>query len=292
MASVALLPLLMSACGPILRSLTEDSRAAAVRDAAGKKLQCAEPLRLEERDSFHDMQWLVSGCGRTAACGEFGTVRCFENPPRLLDFGDERLPNGFIIVAEVVGELTGCPQHDVRIARVGLAGETGIVSASVCDREFSCDVTRIDGHFTTAACAEVSVEQTALKIAMAQLELETGCSTAKIRVAGASLVRGTERKFRFSACEKGYVCTTASGRAECKAALGDFVPEEPAPSVATGKSSEQPRVQPDPPAAALSERAGPVECPAERAPTWSTASAEQKRSMLRRCQAAKSPAGP
>jgi hypothetical protein len=205
---------LSSSCAAIYRAAAGDSRVAPVREAGGKALSCQEQLHVEERDTFYDMQWLVTGCGRSVACGDVDDqLRCFENPPKLSDFGRERLPDAFLSAAESVAASTGCSMLDARSTR---QGEAQVLSTSLCDRDFVCEF----GRRNNAECHEVSVEKTMRKVVLDRLALETGCPTENIEFASqAAWVRGTEHAYRLTACGKSYVCTTASGRTDCKAAL-------------------------------------------------------------------------
>jgi hypothetical protein len=212
---------LSSGCRTIYRAVVGDDRAVPVRALASQSLGCNEQeLQVEERDTFFDMQWLVTGCGRSVACGDVDDqLRCFANPPKLSDFGGERLPDAFLSAAESVAEATGCSKLDARSTR---HGEAQILSTSLCDRDFVCEF----GRRNNAECHEVSVERTMRKVVLDRLGLETGCPTENIEFANqAAWVRGTEHAYRLTACGKAYVCTTASGRTDCKAALAAQAPE-------------------------------------------------------------------
>lgn len=218
-----MLLLSLSGCAGIYRGLAGDSRLQPVRSTAAAVLNCAEPIVVEERDYFHDMQFLAKGCQRETACMEIGDrFQCFKNPPRLANFGKERLPDGFLAVATSVAAITGCPSSDARphtVGEINRAG-VGVFTASICDRDFTCTTSgRVN---LEAECSETkqSVETTNQKVVVDRLQLETGCDRKEIRiVSDADWGRGTERAYRMTACGTPFVCTTAPGRTDCKAAL-------------------------------------------------------------------------
>lgn len=204
-----------------------DSRLEPVRTAAAKNLRCNDVVVLE-RDYFYAMQFLATGCGRALEClYRDDVLHCFNAPAKIADFGDERRPNGFLSVAHAAAVQTGCGAGEARVARLG---ETSRFVASLCSRNFDCIVSLPDDENTaTAECEETeeSKDLTAMTIAKDRLGLETGCD--KISLVGqAAWIRGTERAYGFDACGKRYTCTTASGRTDCKAALG----QAPAPDLA------------------------------------------------------------
>lgn len=207
----ALLLLCLTSCASIYRALAGESRIAPVREAGAKKLICdIAKVTVDERDYSHEMQFVVTGCGRAVACHDIDDAwLCFPNPPRIADFGEERLPEGFKAAADSVAAITGCPAGETRVS-VLEAGRSW--SAALCDRDFIC----------TASCEEsaASVERTAEKVSSDRLALETGCAAEEIKLENkAKWIRGSERAYSFSACGKRYTCTTAAGRTDCKAAL-------------------------------------------------------------------------
>jgi len=94
-----------------------------------------------------------------------------------------------------------------------------------CGREWSCHSENATIGFIIdwdVFCDETgtSKESVNKKAVIDQLSLETNCPKDKIKIDRESeWVRGTERSYRLSACGEVYVCTSASGRIECKAAL-------------------------------------------------------------------------
>lgn len=87
---------------------------------------------------------------------------------------------------------------------------------------------RYDAVAPTVAAPQIVCEETAeseaetlRRVAVDRLALETGCPAEQIAVTqAAEWGRGRERAFRLTACGRPYVCTTAPGRTDCKAALG------------------------------------------------------------------------
>jgi hypothetical protein len=123
---------------------------------------------------------------------------------------------------DIVAQQTKC-------AKDGAEVDTGsrIWSVNLCDRQFLCRSSS-QAAFPDA-CSETpeSTERTAQKISADRLALETSCPSASIHlVETAAWTRGDERAYRFTACGKPYVCTTAAGRTDCKAALASAAPAQ------------------------------------------------------------------
>jgi len=219
-------------CMKLHRKITgeEDPDHIAVKLEATKFIpDCVGRITVEEKDTGHAMRWLASGCGAYAACrdSERG-IQCFENPPRLADFADawrQRAPKGFEFAAQSVAAQTGCPTAQTRLLR-SRQEQFSVILAWNCDRSFECvpvtDSVKRELTIVGAKCDETpeSAERTAIKISVDRLALETGCPAKNIQVGEAmNWTRGTERAFRLTACGSAYVCTTAAGRTDCKAAL-------------------------------------------------------------------------
>lgn len=123
----------------------------------------------------------------------------------------------------------GCPEERIAISNYieprGLS-PVSTWTASGCDRTWSCR-SRLIGAGTAFSsvvydCVETEASEaaTALRIATDRLRLESNCPAEKIALTSqAEWRRGTETAYRFEACGKPYVCTTAAGRTDCKAAL-------------------------------------------------------------------------
>ena len=130
-------------------------------------------------------------------------------------------------------ERVRCPEARLQVSnyRTGAAGlSPSTWNAAGCDRRWSCEL------YATAAgsglpdrmtCSEdeASRQMTIRKVAVDRLALESGCPKEAIRIlAESEWSRGGEQAFRMGACGRVYVCTTAAGRTDCKAAL----PQAPA----------------------------------------------------------------
>jgi hypothetical protein len=91
------------------------------------------------------------------------------------------------------------------------------------------------------------------------------------------------------------VCTTsAAGQAECHPALSEApqqqrLPEPPPAAPLDAGPAAKPIATVPPQPDVGTSAPGPGECPAERSPNWSEASAMEKRTMVRRCEAARAP---
>lgn len=75
-----------------------------------------------------------------------------------------------------------------------------------------------------AECEETEASKAAVyrQVVLDRLSLETGCAPELVAVTKeADWSRGGEKAYRMTACGKAYVCTTAAGRTDCKAALGE-----------------------------------------------------------------------
>lgn len=191
---------------------------------------------MRSRDPSRAMRWLVEGCGKPIACREDDTVdvACFDDPPRLADYRDERrqrAPEGFEMVAKAVEEVTRCPASDARVARVDLKADFSPMTAAICDRDFRCEpeLDRIKRELTMVGvkCEETaqSLERTERRVVVDRLALETSCPPQKIVVVSSTAwKRDTERGYRLNACDRAFICTTAAGRTDCKPALDQVAP--------------------------------------------------------------------
>lgn len=77
---------------------------------------------------------------------------------------------------------------------------------------------------TKVTCEETEASKAAVhrQVVTDRLALETSCPTSKIEITReADWSRGGEKAYRMTACGKPYVCTTAAGRTDCKAALAE-----------------------------------------------------------------------
>lgn len=259
-------------CFPIIRAINgeEDPDVVEVKDAAAKILPpgCRPQLVAEEKDTDEAMQWLVTGCSSNVACrGSDDGIQCFTAPARLGDFEDarrRRAPFGFAETAKGVQAISGCAASDTRVTLAwkptkgtpsfgaalasSFSGQrakwpessAGYVATN-CDREFSC-VLPVDGReleaIGPAECEEsrASIDRSSRKFIVDRIGLETGCRSKDV-VLGEAIGSGTERAFRLTACGSAYVCTTAAGRTDCKAALSaapaaPAATEQPAPDAA------------------------------------------------------------
>lgn len=90
-----------------------------------------------------------------------------------------------------------------------------------CDREWLCGFHTAPTNAYVCEESGRSREETMRQIVLDRLALETSCPRAKIEVLSKTEWRvGTETAYRLSACDRAFVCTTAAGRVDCKAALG------------------------------------------------------------------------
>ena len=97
-------------------------------------------------------------------------------------------------------------------------------TAAGCDRIFDCTLLITSGgpFMPTPKCTEreASKEATTRKVVTERLALETGCSAEQIKIVQASAWKaGTEQAYRLDACGSPYLCTSAAGRVDCKAAI-------------------------------------------------------------------------
>lgn len=238
-----LLPLLVlissTGCGRIVRSIggLEDPDPAAVKRAATQALACnAKDVFASEWSEVPGYEWTAIGCGRTVVCkGGWESWTCVPRTPSFMDGKNQLLPgsDGYTGIAADLGTQTGCLEEPViwvikEKERMGYAA----FGATICGRQFACASAVSPANDVTeqTRCTETkeSSERTLRKVAADRLALETGCPEKDIRVDEASAwTRGTERAFRMTACGGQYICTTAAGRTDCKAAL---VAPPPAPA--------------------------------------------------------------
>ncbi len=237
MPRVALLTVLAlagSGCiAPLIRSIAgmEDPDAAHVRKAAAPKLACPVEEVTAVKDGEHgSYDWTATGCSNGVACkGSWSEWQCISLPLPWWFETEEKY--SVLLVSSEVQRQTGCE---------GAADVTpptaGAYAATLCDRDFSCrgvfDSVRRKLTMVGATCEEFSgsIERTSRKVAVDRLAVETSCPAKDIQIGEATAwIRGSERAYRLSACGKAYVCTTASGRTDCKGALAEEAPAPPQP---------------------------------------------------------------
>ncbi len=102
---------------------------------------------------------------------------------------------------------------------------------AVCDgRKYACEQKCFGRAGCTTNCKETrsSEAHTLTKVVVDRLALETGCPKKQIEIVSQSeWKRGSETAYRMKACGKMFVCTTAAGRTDCKAALVQAPAESP-----------------------------------------------------------------
>jgi hypothetical protein len=121
----------------------------------------------------------------------------------------------------------GCPPALVTIGGLSQDASGGLVwTVSGCDREAACSAQAKDFMWGASGvgtrCEETrsSTSSVARQVVLDRLSLETGCALTQVSILTSSeWTRGGERSYRMEACGKRYVCTTAPGRTDCKAAL-------------------------------------------------------------------------
>ncbi len=124
----------------------------------------------------------------------------------------------------------GCPEDQVVISSYE-QGAAGMYpsrwTATGCGREWRCELhvgSATSGSVSRQACTETAASnaETLRQVVLDRLSLETGCAPELVAVTKeADWSRGGEKAYRMTACGKAYVCTTAAGRTDCKAALGE-----------------------------------------------------------------------
>ncbi len=233
---IVLILVSLSGCLGIYRAIAgeENPDITEVRKVAKRDFfqGCPGEITIEERDWRREMAWLVTGCSGKASCiRRENEWRCFSNPPKVSDWGKEWLPVGFEAASVVAAQASGCSASEARITMVEEPERShmGTYSATLCGRSFRCllSMTR-RGEFdlTESKCDETAVESgvgvsESNRTVIGRLALETGCGTDEVEIVGAPVTTGAERAIRLVACGKPYVCTTAAGRTNCKAALAD-----------------------------------------------------------------------
>jgi len=114
----------------------------------------------------------------------------------------------------------GCPESSLE---VGLDGWPYGWTASGCKRAWSCTTPHDNpGAPSQTTCTETqeSRAETETDVVVDRLALETGCDRKAVKVVSqAAWSRAGEKAYRLDACGRPYVCTTAPGRTDCKAAL-------------------------------------------------------------------------
>ena len=124
----------------------------------------------------------------------------------------------------------GCPEDQVVITNY-VQGAAGMYpstwTAEGCGREWRCELhvgSAKSGSISRQACTETAASnaETLRQVVLDRLSLETGCAPELVAVVKeADWSRGGEKAYRMTACGKAYVCTTAAGRTDCKAALAE-----------------------------------------------------------------------
>lgn len=161
----------------------------------------------------------------------------------------------------------GCSADRVEISdyRGGMAGSHPTRWRAVaCGREYRCAYYANAEHSGMAArteCEETgrSKQATYQKIVVDRLALETGCPKDQVEIQSqADWSRDTETAFRLSACGKPYVCTTAKGRTDCKAALASESPPAAPAAAAAAPAEAVPTPAPAPAAAPSSPARKPL----------------------------------
>jgi hypothetical protein len=220
----------LSGCAAIYRAAAGESRLAPVKEAGAKALGCRGEVTVDERDSFHSMQFFVTGCGSTVACMEFDDWKCFSAPPKISDFGKERLPDGFLSVATSAANAAGCAVGEARVTTIQEVDHwgRGKFTANVCGHDYSCETNFKE--FGEAPCEESDASKTR----SASFSRESGLSSkrAAARSPGRRSAGGrAEHIFSFDACGKRYICSAAAGRSDCKLALAqpEVAPQPTAP---------------------------------------------------------------
>jgi hypothetical protein len=95
-------------------------------------------------------------------------------------------------------------------------------SATGCDRVAMCGALQTSEFEIETECKETdeSHHRTIKKIVTDRLALETNCPKERVTIEKEmDWRRGSEEAFRMRACGRPFVCTTADGRTDCKAAL-------------------------------------------------------------------------
>lgn len=198
-----ILLLLATGCARMVRSMIgrEDPDAVAVRIAAAPVLNCpvAQIALPVEDEASRGFDWTARGCERTAACRPVhNSYECFPVPIPWWASS----PADLVLTVTKLASDTRCPAEKADIKAV-----EGYAAINLCGREFACSRERCEES------AE-SVDRTARKSAIDRLALETNCPMEKIQ-----LQKQLGNIYRLGACGKDYVCTTASGRLECRLAL-------------------------------------------------------------------------
>ncbi len=218
---VGLVPLL--GCATLSNLLAGDSD---FKEVAGKSMNCPAN-RIDSRHRGN--VWTFTGCDKQFLCTAeretADSLKCeeTEGSPRLArERAREAAEKEFRLeLARGVAKHTKCPVEGTKAEGVDpKLSLTGNRSWRVdqCDRVFICLLKERD----TGDCEETEESEARLihRIAKDRLALETGCAVDKISDVGqANYTRGTETAYRMQACGKDYVCTTAAGRTDCKAAL-------------------------------------------------------------------------
>lgn len=108
-----------------------------------------------------------------------------------------------------------CPPEEIVVSDKPGGVQEWVVDG--CGRQSSCDY---EGNLLVCEETADSKHRTLKKVVVDRLALETNCPAPGIHVdSESSWSRGDEHAYRMTACGAAYVCTTAAGRTDCKAAL-------------------------------------------------------------------------
>ncbi len=111
-----------------------------------------------------------------------------------------------------------CPASAIAVSSYEAVGYLGRWKAACEGREYLCS----SKYGSLHKCSETpeSERRTTLALLRSRLSLETGCPKERVIIVEVGeWQRGQEVAARLTACDKPYVCSTAPGRADCKAAL-------------------------------------------------------------------------
>jgi len=236
---MALILAVLVACSgcPIVRAISgdEDPDAVHARSAAQSVLECPlAQITAKSGSEFKEYAWTVSGCGKTAVCdGEWDEWQCFPIPLGFGTLGPRwmRHDEGYAGLTKTLALITRCPSGPtmIRVLKPKDRGDSATFNALYCGRDFTC-VSEVNSALEVTdrtECEETkeSVERATISDAISKLALETACPRIDIKIVDSvNTLRGTERSFRLTACGRAYVCDTADGRTDCRAALADESP--------------------------------------------------------------------
>lgn len=114
-----------------------------------------------------------------------------------------------------VAKATNCTDVEVQPTT------TSPYPAKACGgREYMCQSVRLSEFNWETQCDETPQSRDGVmqRIALERVSMESECPREKVQMEELSnWTVGTERAYRFNACGVKYFCTTANGRADCKA---------------------------------------------------------------------------